>query len=470
MVGSTAENTSSAAATARQAHDAPPDLPTPEPGAGGASTSGDHDEAIASGQHRTSLLDLSDELLHRIFAEVLALENAPVHEDDRFGRIRVNKRIWRIGLPIWTRFLRIASYSVASSDRNLAILAQDERLHDSVRQVALSMNSDGPRRLGLIVVARLPHLADLCLQMMGDVFEHPVDVYLDIIGDMPSLARFRFEADGEIVVRARRSTFRALRCLDVFGGSVAQSILEARGMGLVKLRVTLFSDSAVPVIPWASLASFCLAGSIANEQAAWRLLAPLKELHTRGKLGSVGLTTLAVDLTDTGKSTAIVFIAAVFSLIDQTALKHIDLATSKDFSWMSLKEAGVVIATVQSLRFDGPSNDGLSDVDHWSQLARLLSFFPNLIRLEVTRSTFNSFPAFQGMVNPAALTPPYVAEHFPVLSAILQYLRYRAPFRALVISRYDQEIRATRAGPDDDFKLERWHISAAEHDMFLDIF
>ncbi|BGP26378.1 hypothetical protein JCM10295v2_005331 [Rhodotorula toruloides] len=69
-------NTSPAAATARNARDAPPASPR------GASTNGGDGEA--TGRRQISLLDLSDKFLLRIFAQGLALEDRHVCTDDSF--------------------------------------------------------------------------------------------------------------------------------------------------------------------------------------------------------------------------------------------------------------------------------------------------------------------------------------------------------------------------------------------------
>ncbi|BGP72217.1 hypothetical protein NBRC10513v2_005613 [Rhodotorula toruloides] len=401
MTENTAANISSTAATARHAHDAPPDSPTPEPGAGGASTNSDHDEATVSGQRRISLLDLSDELLHRIFTEVLALEDSPTVSDS-FGHIRVNKRIWRIGLPLWRKFITMEASSAEYTDSEFARLAQHDRLRGSVRQIHLLMTSDGPRRLALIIVAQLSKLSDLCLDFRDmDVSEHPIDTYLDIIGTVPLLERLRIETRAEIAVSERRSSFPSLRCLDVFGGSIARSILKVRETDLDKLNVTLFHDSAVPAIPWVTLTRLRLAGRIPSEGAAQQLLGPLDELCIAGKLESVRLSKLALDLSDTAKPIALYLITPEY-----------------------LRMPGV-----QSLKVDELLSSDTSDIDRWKQLARLLSFFPDLRRLEVTGFSFNTLARKEEGPLSDVLTPAYVAQHFPVLAAILQYLRHRSAFR-----------------------------------------
>ncbi|GAA6058237.1 hypothetical protein NBRC10513_007262 [Rhodotorula toruloides] len=450
MTENTAANISSTAATARHAHDAPPDSPTPEPGAGGASTNSDHDEATVSGQRRISLLDLSDELLHRIFTEVLALEDSPTVSDS-FGHIRVNKRIWRIGLPLWRKFITMEASSAEYTDSEFARLAQHDRLRGSVRQIHLLMTSDGPRRLALIIVAQLSKLSDLCLDFRDmDVSEHPIDTYLDIIGTVPLLERLRIETRAEIAVSERRSSFPSLRCLDVFGGSIARSILKVRETDLDKLNVTLFHDSAVPAIPWVTLTRLRLAGRIPSEGAAQQLLGPLDELCIAGKLESVRLSKLALDLSDTAKPIALYLISKLFTLVCRTRLRQLDLTTRKGSKWPSQAPEYLRMPGVQSLKVDELLSSDTSDIDRWKQLARLLSFFPDLRRLEVTGFSFNTLARKEEGPLSDVLTPAYVAQHFPVLAAILQYLRHRSAFR--------------------EFCGAGWTISAAEHDMFLHVF
>lgn len=142
---------------------------------------------------------------------------------------------------MWRNFVTLGASSDAWTDRVFANLARRRDVHRSIRQVSLAIDSNGPCRLAIFVVAQLPNLVDLNLGFTDeDVSEHPVEAYLDIIGEASLLERLRIETRREIVVGQLCSPFRALRCLDVFGGSIAQSILDVRGSELVNLRLTLF--------------------------------------------------------------------------------------------------------------------------------------------------------------------------------------------------------------------------------------
>lgn len=206
------------------------------------------------------------------------------------------------------------------------------------------------------------------------------------------------------------------------------------------------------------------------------------------------MSTLALDFTKNDTPVSMPFIANLCSLIKAVrTLEHLDLAMDKGISWLSLPYYAS-LPCVRSLVFDGFLASNVSDVraistpflatgltlststqiHRWEQLACLLSFFPDLRRLEVSGFNFRDL-AFSRHRKQLQLEPSFIAVRYPVLCAILQYLRYRSGFREFVLHGYPGveercELRATRTCAEEDFKLERWAIMAAEHDMFLEVF
>ncbi|BGP34002.1 hypothetical protein JCM10296v2_005817 [Rhodotorula toruloides] len=138
--------------------------------------------------------------------------------------------------------------------------------------------------------------------------------------------------------------------------------------------------------------------------------------------------------------------------------------------WTSHVPESHRMSGVQSLKVDELLGSDTSDVERWKRLARLLAVFPNLRPLEVTGFSFDMLASKDEDLLANLLTPSSIAQHYPVLSAILQYLRHRSAFRESVVPSLDHELRATRTRAQDDFELQRWTISAAEHDMFLEVF
>lgn len=195
-------------------------------------------------------MSLSDELLAHVWK--LALVN--LDEKCPFEFIVVNRRISRVALSVWHQ--RYDFDTNASLDERLSALLRHGHARRHTRYLAIAVDVDTtatPIRTTFAAAGQLFHLRSFALQSFGSATNHPFDEYLQDISSIATLQELILDVTNTAPITMSPPSFPVLRRLRISNGRLATWILQGSTPALIRLDLAVYSNDALPCIPWRTI-------------------------------------------------------------------------------------------------------------------------------------------------------------------------------------------------------------------------
>ncbi|BGP02001.1 Aga1p [Rhodotorula toruloides ATCC 204091] len=438
-----------------------------------ASTGGPRtDEASVPGQgqatvRRTTLLDLPDELLARIYQFLRATRLQAIPLVGHLDCLFVNKRVWRLDFAVWMEVIDLEGNVDLFLPQLLTIRSQQ----NTVRDLTLDVHP-GNLRLVANAVANLPALSQISITIQdGESVPSKTGAFcLETLSKCSSLTNISLCGFDDVYSAdcSNLSFFSpSLRNVSLDLETGLTTFILRRCPGL-RNAVIYCNGADIPAIPWDTVEELEVSFLKWRGYMSYTVNAQLKGTLFRTNPPRSSLRSLHLHIVcETSapaetKLSARGIVSDILSVIASSDVSTVKITQARESEWPVLG-GHVAMQNVKTLILDAVGWDDGEEDDSWSSLVRFLSHFPALVRLSISHPTYRKImepfddPACMVDEFQSRLDPPRLFTDFSPLAALLAYTRTLPVLDFRLPARYSSglELRATRARRDQDFTIER---------------